>query len=355
MQPRMDGSKMVELIKGRVQWQFTLQWGQADEKFLSRSAFVEGPWWSTSFKKYLLLHTSVDQQRYSTSSMAYERKRSRLPQVVELAKVPLYYRCSSLVPRELLAEEGAPFEEGVVKGWYCYECGKLNPQIHFRRRVCSSERCRLRTGPLLSQSEPPIGRGYALELQLVREPSQRLPLFLPANSVTGVKPQRSDWSDGMRTFTYQFRSDPPIKVAHVFTGNSPQRQAEQTYYFQKFQEEVELKRDISNDSKLSSACPRFLLTDNVVPYFTYRVGFLEDPWYLAPECVKESRRLLAFTAEAYGFLNSAASKVENLTVTAWMSPGAGSRKKARCLCITILTTERSATNRQNGQPRTVLW
>jgi hypothetical protein len=182
----------------------------------------------------------------------------------------LAYACSSLVSLPLLVVVEAEGDGGCSKGWYCACCGRFNRQTMFRRRKCGSSFC----------SKAVMTPCAVVELDVIRTPGDRIPIFLPANRLSKclswIDPRLVEWEDGMKTLVYELRqvsgqgesveavdvgmskgitmdlatsgcarqekASRPVFISHVFTRNLPRLQAEQTFLFTEIQKEVVLGR-----------------------------------------------------------------------------------------------------------------
>lgn len=110
----------TDTARGQVRWHVTLDWAPGGEEFLSKNISQcerERPWWVGS--------DSTD----GHSQEALGRPRD------------LRNHFYSYIPLYLLADlEPTKMSP---KGWFCHNCGMINPQSFLWHRICRSERCKV--------------------------------------------------------------------------------------------------------------------------------------------------------------------------------------------------------------------
>ncbi|KAJ8094449.1 hypothetical protein PM082_010883 [Marasmius tenuissimus] len=270
-------------VCGNVTWTFTCYWIPGRESLFDSLDQVQ-PWWLCDKLVIPGLYSNLVDPSMLMSDVKYDNERGE---------------------DQWGLGDG---DGGSSKGWYCFDCGKLNRQTLWRRRKCSSQRCK----------DKPISACTVRSLEVVRDRGQQQPLFLPNNIVPSfIDPLVTDWEDGRRTFVYKTGLS---EIKHVSTCNFPDVQEEQTELFASLQGNVLLRREPEDSRPYFSLAAAetssgFSLANAYnAPTFT---------WNEVPPCVKQSKEMLSFLARYYGEVEYA--NITNLLLLAWTADG---RRKA---------------------------
>lgn len=230
------------LVKGpsatRFNWRFRLKWSLGGEYVLSDNIdTVLRPWWreySHPLKEEITdVSTEHYQKRRDEHTTAY-------PQFGDVGQ-----NYNSLIPLHLLHMPGEVDDDAnFPSGWFCMNCGRLNPQVYFRHRLCLSKSCKvlLKNGYLLCFAEntrwqdKPLRRGYALELQKIRQPQDAMPFATPIQCPPLTSPHIDD--SGTTTYDYSSVFAVSILIKHIFTHNRTNLQQDATRVFRDIQTDV---------------------------------------------------------------------------------------------------------------------
>ncbi|KAI0032983.1 hypothetical protein K488DRAFT_70225 [Vararia minispora EC-137] len=109
---------------------------------------------------------------------------------------------SSILPLALLAPFDWTVSEGLVPGFYCTKCGRINWQRFFRHRKCATTSC----------GGPGSEKGLSVQSELVRDPKVLGKIIFPDDSWVPSILVESFLRDGMRTVCFQVPEGAEIDV-----------------------------------------------------------------------------------------------------------------------------------------------
>ncbi|KAF9489383.1 hypothetical protein BDN71DRAFT_326930 [Pleurotus eryngii] len=292
-------------VKGRsatrINWRFRLKWSPGGEYLLSGDTeAVSRPWWrKDSHPLQQELITTVSTEHYQ------KRRDEHTTAYPQFGDVGQKYNC--LIPPYLLHMPGqVDGDANFPSGWFCMDCGRLNPQVYFRHRVCSSRACK----------DKPLERGYALELQKIRQPQDAMPFATPLQ----CPPLTSLHVDDSGTTTYNYSSvfTVPILIKHIFTHNRSSLQQDATRVF----------RDIQTDILLMQGSLGYAHFSYVVGADFLGMGVKKLYWSEASGTVTSEAERLSRLAEQRGDFRISRFSPD-VTVIAW--PSAGTTKQTQVL------------------------
>ncbi|KAJ8691608.1 hypothetical protein PTI98_011165 [Pleurotus ostreatus] len=292
-------------VKGRsttrFNWRFRLKWSPGGEYLLSDNTdAVLRPWWRND--SHPLQHEVIT----TVSSEHYQKRRDEHTTAYpQFGDVGQKYNC--LIPLYLLHMPGQVDDDAnFPSGWFCMDCGRLNPQVYFRHRICLSRACK----------DKPLGRGYALELQKIRQPQDAMPFATPLQCPP-LTPLHVDDS-GTTTYDYSSVLSVPILIKHIFTHNRSSLQQDATRVF----------RDIQTDILLEQGSLDYAHFSYVVGADFLGMGVKKLYWSEASGTVTSEAERLSRLAEQRGDFRVSRFSPD-VTVIAW--PSAGTTKQTQVL------------------------
>ena len=158
-QKKRNGMLEIDGVRGRMWWRFRLRWGAGGEDILTDDDAPTFPWWKSGKSRETFVPNSVssacaDTPMITTAmvpttnvSDAFTTPRHlashRANHNYQFRNVTLRMKCPSVLPLRLLLDEGEGYYEGVLAGWFCQRCGKINMQLMLRHRACGSSFCKV--------------------------------------------------------------------------------------------------------------------------------------------------------------------------------------------------------------------
>ena len=151
-------------VTGRVEWRFRMRWGASGEEWKEAEEAgqdVVQPWWSGDRKGKGKAHNGDSGDEWSTRRFRQAREKQLN---YKFKEVPVKELCWGVLPiwMEVVGRRGSGGEESERRGedsegwgwwgwgladesfpsgWHCADCGKVNYQVMFRHRKCSSSFC----------------------------------------------------------------------------------------------------------------------------------------------------------------------------------------------------------------------
>ncbi len=121
----------------RFNWRFRLKWSSGGEYLLSDNIdAVSRPWWRKDPYPPQEGVTSVSTEHYQ------KRRDEHTTTYPQFGDIGQNYNC--LIPLHLLHMPGEVDDDAnFPSGWFCSNCGRLNPQVYFRHRLCPSKSCKV--------------------------------------------------------------------------------------------------------------------------------------------------------------------------------------------------------------------
>lgn len=148
-------------VTGRVEWRFWMRWGASGEEWKEAEEAgqdIVQPWWSGDRKGKG--KAQDDDPGDEWSARRFRKARKENPNY-RFKEMPMNELCWGVLPISMEVvgrrksrgegegEDGNEWgwwgwglaDESFPSGWHCADCGKVNYQVMFRHRKCSSSFC----------------------------------------------------------------------------------------------------------------------------------------------------------------------------------------------------------------------